>query len=161
MKNKIVIISILAVLILVSISIISAGININKDETKESPLFKIRTKWAMFGKIQEIKTKFFENRIFFQIPKLFNTGSEDGFQSDSVFRKCITITDTYCCRLNGNSPSDEVFQGDTIAKCITNACRTAGSLCTADCFTTRCTNVCTGFCTRKMHPLCTQHLPCE
>ena len=67
--KKILIISISAVLMLVTISFASA-IDTNTDvEKKESPLYKIRTRQAIrekIGKIIEnIKTKFLGERIFF------------------------------------------------------------------------------------------------
>ena len=65
MKKKIAMASILAVLMLITISFVSsADVNTNI-EKKESPLYKIRTKLAIGEMIQEIRAKLFEGRIFF------------------------------------------------------------------------------------------------
>ena len=71
MNKKILIISILAAFILITISFTSTVSSNTKTNTKnkESPLYKIRTNRAIgknLGKILEnIKTKFFGERIFF------------------------------------------------------------------------------------------------
>jgi len=66
MNKKIAITSILTVLFLISISMASA-INTTdiKNEKEESPLYNYRTNRAIQQKIQNIKTKFFGNRLFF------------------------------------------------------------------------------------------------
>ena len=58
--------SILAVLILVAISFTSAISmqTADEDEKLGSPLFRIRTQQAIKEKINEIKAKFIENRVF-------------------------------------------------------------------------------------------------
>jgi len=70
MKRKVMIGSILAVLMLVIISLSTAVSTETNTQTKESPLYKIRTKEAIKAKIEtlkvNIKTKFIsEDRIFF------------------------------------------------------------------------------------------------
>ena len=68
--KKIVAISILAVFMLVAISYATAvNTNTTSKETKESPLYNIRNRRAIGSKIyniiDNIKTKFLGNRIFF------------------------------------------------------------------------------------------------
>ena len=67
MKGKIIIGSILAVLLLVTISYATA-INTKDIEEKESPLYKLRTRMATCEKIsniiENIETKFLGERIF-------------------------------------------------------------------------------------------------
>jgi hypothetical protein len=81
MNKKILTTSILAVLMLVTITYASAiNTSTASNEKKESPLFKIRTRLAIgekIGKIMEnIKTKFIGNRIFF-VPLLMKNIKND------------------------------------------------------------------------------------
>jgi hypothetical protein len=69
MKKKLIIGSLLAVFMLVTISYATAVNNNTNAESKESPLFGIRTRRAVTEKItniiENIKTKFLGERIFF------------------------------------------------------------------------------------------------
>jgi len=66
MKKKIVIMCILTSIFLVSISMASAINTTNKNtQEEESPLYNYRTNKAIQEKIQNIKTKFFGDRLFF------------------------------------------------------------------------------------------------
>jgi len=70
MKKKIVTITVLAVLMLITISLATAiSTNITNTEPKESPLYGLRTRRAITEKIgtiiENIKTKFLGDRIFF------------------------------------------------------------------------------------------------
>ena len=76
MNKKILIISILAVLMLITISFASST-EINRDaDRKESPLFRIRTRRAIAEKISEIvesiRTRFLGERMFFLTTALRN-----------------------------------------------------------------------------------------
>jgi hypothetical protein len=68
MNKKILLFSIVSVFMLVAISY-AAAINTTNTEKKDSPLYRIRTKRAITEKISEIieniKTRFLGNRIFF------------------------------------------------------------------------------------------------
>ena len=74
--KKTAIIGFLAVLMLVTISFASAVSTNTNTEKKESPLFRIRTKQSVGEKIgriiENIKTKFIGDRIFF-LPGFTNT----------------------------------------------------------------------------------------
>ena len=79
MNKKLLIISLLAVFMLVSISFVSsAEVNTNT-EKKESPLYEIRTRRAISEKIGEIveniRTKLFGERMFFHPATLLNRPS--------------------------------------------------------------------------------------
>jgi len=63
--KKIVILVILIAVMFVTISYATALDTKENDEKKESPLYKIRTNNAIRRSIQNIKTKFFGERIFF------------------------------------------------------------------------------------------------
>jgi len=84
MKKKILLVSILAVFILLSISYASA-VNTNSiknNEKKESPLFTIRIRRAIGEKIgniiSNVKARFLGDRIFFRpIQFLLNLGSRE------------------------------------------------------------------------------------
>ncbi len=65
MNKKILIFGALAALMLVTITYASAVTTTTQTTRKESPLFKIRTRLAIGDKIQNLKTKFFGERIFF------------------------------------------------------------------------------------------------
>jgi len=69
MKKKIVMVSILAVFMLVSISFVSSAVVNTDAEEKESPLYGIRSKQVISEKISSIinniKSRFIGNRIFF------------------------------------------------------------------------------------------------
>ena len=86
MKRGIIIGSILAVLMIISISYVTA-VNTKDIENKESPLYGIRTNKALGKKItaimQIINTKFLNERMFF-IP-FFNTIQGRVGENDQVF----------------------------------------------------------------------------
>jgi len=65
MKRKILIVSILAVFMLVAVSFATAVNTEKTEEKEESPLYNYRTNKAIQEKIQNIKTKFFGDRLFF------------------------------------------------------------------------------------------------
>jgi hypothetical protein len=118
--NKKIMLGIFTVFLLVGLSFVVSGIHTNKTIIKESPLYRIRTKRAISEKILEIKTKFLQNRIFFQLPLLLKTPSDINY---------LNLKSFYC--------------------------KTAGTKCTIDCLTARCTKICTHLCTRNEGPLCT------
>ena len=104
MKRKIIIGSILAVFLIMTTSIGSVmGTETENSETKESPLFKIRTKEAITEKIEtikeNIKTTFIsKDRIFFA-PLVQNIvdRSDDGFITVMLTVICpCTIGPTTC-----------------------------------------------------------------
>jgi len=66
MKKKIIILAMLATTMILTVTMASA-INTadTKNEKEESPLYGIRTNRAISEKIQNLKTKFFGNRLFF------------------------------------------------------------------------------------------------
>ena len=76
MKKKLIIVSVFATLILVTISLASAINSNNENLEKDSPLYKIRTKRAIGEKISKlidnIKTKFIGERIMFLPFGFFN-----------------------------------------------------------------------------------------
>jgi hypothetical protein len=96
MNRKLLLISILAVLMMVTISYATA-INIKTSEiaTKGSPLYSIRTKKAIGEKISDIidsvKTKFLGDRIFL-IP-LFQTAELENGRAP--FYKCLGATSQF------------------------------------------------------------------
>ena len=69
MKKKILAASILAVVIIIAVSFTSA---VNTNETKESPLYRIRARRAISEKIsniiEKIKARFLGERMFFILP---------------------------------------------------------------------------------------------
>jgi len=69
MSKKLLLISLLAVLMLVSLSFISSALVIKDFERKESPLYQIRTKKTISENVEEIVNKlnarFLGERIFF------------------------------------------------------------------------------------------------
>jgi hypothetical protein len=96
MKRKILLISILAVFMLVAISF-STAVKTTNAETKESPLFKIRTKQSIGEKIgnivEQIKTKFLGYRMFF-LPNLQWVINK--IHHGSMFLPCITWIKSQC-----------------------------------------------------------------
>jgi len=96
MNKKILIISILAVLMLITITFASA-INTTTTNTKkrESPLFGIRTRLEIGEKIiqilKNIKTKFIDERIFF-LPNLLFKNKGNGVLSTKYEYTCFPPT---------------------------------------------------------------------
>jgi hypothetical protein len=93
MNKKILIISVLAVLMLVSISFVSAA-EVNTDaEKKDSPLYGIRTRRAITEKIDDIvdniRAKFIGERMFF-IPSILRCFS----RTPVVMGSCFPIDET-------------------------------------------------------------------
>jgi len=106
MNKKIAIISFLAVLFLISVSMATAVNTTNKttSDKKESPLFGIRTNRAINEKTQNLKTKFLRNRLFFlPFQWLQNTHNQDirGRLQEKTEDVCPTDgprpTDCYGC----------------------------------------------------------------
>ena len=104
MKKKILVISFIAVFMLISISLVSAINANNSEETKESPLFRIRAENAIGQKIErifeQIKSKFLGERIFF-IPFLSN----DIIPSWRYFLYQKEFTDQFQCTLMQSGPT--------------------------------------------------------
>ena len=100
-NKKILIISILAVLTLVTISYASAMNNNNTTqvEKKESPLYKIRTRSVIREKINQIlehiKTKFLGERIFF-IPYKFEDNRYKSFLAWTKIENGCTLAPKGC-----------------------------------------------------------------
>jgi hypothetical protein len=100
MNKKILILSLLAVFMLVSISFVSAA-EMNTDvEKKESPLFGIRTAKAINEKIgriiDNIRTKFIGEKLFFipSVLRCFSQTSSDQTNTADLAHTCIKGTDT-------------------------------------------------------------------
>jgi len=101
MKKKIVIISILTVLFLISVTMASAINTADiKKEKKESPLYKIRTNRAISEKIQKLKTKFFGERLFFLPFQLFKNNNNLNLR-DKLNNKEFTRIDSFTCTPTG------------------------------------------------------------
>jgi len=99
MKKKIAIISFLAVLFLISVSMASAINTADiKKEKKESPLFGIRTNRAISEKIQNIKTKFFGNKLFFLPFQLIRNNNQN--IRERLNEKEFTV-DSFTCNPTG------------------------------------------------------------
>ena len=96
MKKKILIFGVLSVLMLVTISFSSAiSANSEKDDKRESPLFKLRTQRALSIKLgnilEQIKTKFLGERIYmipFSLMKLFDEKSDNVQLISWVYTSC-------------------------------------------------------------------------
>ena len=77
MGKKMKIVGILVVCMLVTVSLTTVVSSNKSEDTKESPLYKIRTKQAIKEKIgnllHQIKTKFFGDRVFFNVFDWFRT----------------------------------------------------------------------------------------
>ncbi|MGF3584624.1 MAG: hypothetical protein ACQXXD_02780 [Thermoplasmatota archaeon] len=68
MNKKILVVSILTILMLVTISFataVTSNTNTTNSKKKESPLFKIRTELAIGERIKDLVTRFLGQRIFF------------------------------------------------------------------------------------------------
>jgi hypothetical protein len=65
MNKKILIFGVLAALMLVTISFATAVTTNTQTTQKESPLYNVRTKLAIGERIQNLKTKFIGERLFF------------------------------------------------------------------------------------------------
>jgi hypothetical protein len=100
MNKKILAISVLAVLMLVTITYASAiSSNTTPVKKKESPLFKIRTKLAIGERLQNlrenIKAKFVGERIFFLPFEWLKNGNE--FSERNLLAGKITHLADYTC----------------------------------------------------------------
>jgi len=118
MKKKITIISFLAVVFLISVSMVSAinTAEIN-NEKEESPLYNYRTNKAIQEKIQNIKTKFFGDRLFF-LPfqwlrdnnlnlrdRLQEKDTSSDFTCEQFTNNCATCAGPYCGPTKDGSPT--------------------------------------------------------
>ena len=110
MKRKIIIVSILAVLMLITISYATAVNTIDADK-KESPLYTIRTRQAITERISSfidnIKTRFLGERIFF-IPFASLINDNTGYSRLIFFTKNTEcswrlITCDYTCGFHGET----------------------------------------------------------
>jgi hypothetical protein len=89
MKKKLWIFSILTVLALVVISFTTVvSSNTTTIAKKETPIFKIRTKLAIGEKLQNIKTEFIGNRVFF-LPLQFLGDKDDLSPQILLEHKCM------------------------------------------------------------------------
>jgi len=81
--------------IILTVSIATAISTKKTQRENESPLYKIRTKTAIKEKIQNIKTRFYGERIFF-LPFLLNKNSNrdfrDNFNRENTYdlKNCFT-----------------------------------------------------------------------
>jgi len=97
MNKKILLVSILAVFMLLTISFASAvTTNTTKTERKESPLYSIRTRQAIREKIsniiENIKAKFLGERIFFlPVHWLRNSDLPDPYETE-FGKTCESLT---------------------------------------------------------------------
>jgi len=102
MQKKIIIFSILAILMLVSISFATAVNTYSKSDKKESPLFNFRTKKAINQNIKNIITRFFGKRVFFltfKWEKILNKNVDSYTEEDRCTNDVVCRTqakDTYC-----------------------------------------------------------------
>jgi hypothetical protein len=85
MKIKLIAVSILAVFLLITISIVSAVSSETTDEDKESPLYKIRTKLAIGERVQNLITELSGERVFF-LP-FQQPFRDEGFSAREYFLK--------------------------------------------------------------------------
>ncbi|HEY0087970.1 MAG TPA: hypothetical protein VGB37_03955 [Candidatus Lokiarchaeia archaeon] len=98
MNKKILLVSILSILMLVTISFASAinTENLNEVKNKESPLFKIRTRSAIGEKIghiiKNIKAKFIGERIFFLPFQWLRSLNPNDYRNPNTYEK----TNGYC-----------------------------------------------------------------
>ena len=78
MENKIKILGVLAICMLVTLSLTTVVSSNKTKDTKESPLYKIRAKRVISERltnlIEQIKTKFIGDRMFFNLLEWFKTG---------------------------------------------------------------------------------------
>ena len=101
MNKKVLILSILVVLMLVTISYAAAVENKSKNEKKESPLYKIRTKNAIGEKIGKIiafiKIKFLGEKIFLQPINYLIERNGNKYEYDTEQgAKCQSYHPAYC-----------------------------------------------------------------
>ena len=107
MKNKILIISILIVLTLVTVSFTSTvSSNVSTSTIKkESPLYKIRTNRAIKDRIKDIveniKTRFLENRVFI-IPLLMEK-IKNIYETEILWS--APAGTAFCCTVHGTPTS--------------------------------------------------------
>lgn len=95
MNKKILIFVVLATLMLVTITFATA-IQTTNTNKKESPLYKIRTKLAIGERIQNLKTKFIGERIFF-LPSLLLRNQPDQLSTTHQWTDCSTIGCKFGC----------------------------------------------------------------
>ena len=97
MNKKILSVGIFAILMLVTISFASA-INTTNAEKKESPLYNLRTRLAIGEIIQNLKAKFFGERLFFlQFKLLKNVNYPYIARESTILKICTSYTSCIQC----------------------------------------------------------------
>lgn len=108
---------------LVTITMATAVNTKKTEEKKESPLYGIRTNRAISEKIQNLKTKFFGNRLFF-LP--FQWNRNNNLNLRNRLNEKDTENDRTCVIWNGNClypTSDDFYTcSNRVTECI-HTCR--------------------------------------